>query len=362
MRAVMAAEYGEHGMDMAFEEAGEPIAEPVTKVGGQPVWLEEPVWPLAAKTGDPMRFIGQFRLPGERVRLGYLFMTEESRFVDTTYQADGGENAFIVQPGGRLAPFYEVTEAATGPTHGPDHRASLSPCTPSSRTPPTSPRPRRPAKKPDRSTGWSAGSAAAPAGSRSGRSRRRKGTGPSPASWHGSVCPSTSNSAVPASVTASTRRTPARGASSGSTADVPAARRAARAFGAPDGPRSRSSAAGTGDRRSRPEPLRGRDAATHPRRCSRRRRRPKAGRDGDDAERNGRAAPPAEGGPRTAGERTPAPPVPLRRIEGGPGAAGPGVRGAPRTPVRAPRPPAPRRCAPCAAHPRRAGCRRPPAC
>ncbi|GAA1071682.1 hypothetical protein GCM10009605_03340 [Nocardiopsis composta] len=126
----MAAEYGEHGMDMAFEEAGEPIAEPVTKVGGQPVWLEEPVWPLAAKTGDPMRFIGQFRLPGERVRLGYLFMTEESRFVDTTYQADGGENAFIVQPGGRLAPFYEVTEAATGPTHGPDHRASLSPCTP----------------------------------------------------------------------------------------------------------------------------------------------------------------------------------------------------------------------------------------
>ncbi|GAA1071673.1 hypothetical protein [Nocardiopsis composta] len=126
----MAAEYGERGMSMAFEEAGEPIAEPVTKVGGQPVWLEEPVWPLAAKTGDPMRFIGQFRLPGERVRLGYLFMTEEETFVDGTFEVDGGENAFIVQPGGRLAPFYEVTEAATGPTHGPDHRASLSPYTP----------------------------------------------------------------------------------------------------------------------------------------------------------------------------------------------------------------------------------------
>lgn len=107
---------------LRFEESTRPIREPVTKFGGQPVWLEEPTWPLSAETGSPMRFIGQVRLPGDRVRLGYIFMTDEEdgEFVEGTWEPEGGENAFFAQPG-RPAAFYEVAPMETGPTHGPDH-------------------------------------------------------------------------------------------------------------------------------------------------------------------------------------------------------------------------------------------------
>ncbi|MDA2812107.1 hypothetical protein O4J56_15795 [Nocardiopsis sp. RSe5-2] len=108
-----------------FKESDVPVREPVTKLGGQPVWLEEPAWPLSAETGNPMKFIGQVRLPGARVRLAYLFMTDEEDFVDGTWEPEAGENAFFAQPG-RPAAFYEVAPMETGPTHGPDHIAVTS--------------------------------------------------------------------------------------------------------------------------------------------------------------------------------------------------------------------------------------------
>ncbi|WP_017536723.1 YwqG family protein [Nocardiopsis halophila] len=109
---------------LRFVKAETPILEPVTKLGGQPVWLEEPTWPLSAKTGNPMRFIGQIALPGDRPRLAYLFMTEDEDawLIERTWETDAGENAFFAQPG-RPASLYDVRPLSTGPTHGPDHLA-----------------------------------------------------------------------------------------------------------------------------------------------------------------------------------------------------------------------------------------------
>jgi hypothetical protein len=45
-----------------FRPAGREIDSPVTKLGGQPTWLEQPQWPLSRSRNRPMPFIGQFRL------------------------------------------------------------------------------------------------------------------------------------------------------------------------------------------------------------------------------------------------------------------------------------------------------------
>ena len=103
-----------------FVEADSPITERVTKFGGQPVWVDQPQWPLSRETGNPMRFICQIALddslfPDVKGQMAYLFMTEEEddQFVDGTYEPDGGENAVIVQPGSTQC---KVTDQATGPT------------------------------------------------------------------------------------------------------------------------------------------------------------------------------------------------------------------------------------------------------
>jgi uncharacterized protein YwqG len=94
--------------DIEFVEADAPITDPVTKFGGQPVWLERPEWPLSRELGRQMQFVCQIALdpdvfgvpPG---RMAYLFITGESEdeWVDGTYDPEGGENAVIVQPGGK---------------------------------------------------------------------------------------------------------------------------------------------------------------------------------------------------------------------------------------------------------------------
>jgi hypothetical protein len=104
--------------DITFHEVQEPILEPVTKFGGQPVWLEDPVWPVSRETGKPMQFICQValypeffgHLPGQ---MAYLFMTGDPEGQAETWDPDAGENAVVIQPGS-----YEGlhTAQATGPS------------------------------------------------------------------------------------------------------------------------------------------------------------------------------------------------------------------------------------------------------
>jgi len=101
-----------------FVETAERINEPVTKFGGQPVWIEESQWPLSKQTGNPMEFICQIELSenlftGSKGKMAYIFMTEEEEYIDGTWEPDGGENAIIIQPG---IPSVKVKEIQGGPS------------------------------------------------------------------------------------------------------------------------------------------------------------------------------------------------------------------------------------------------------
>lgn len=105
---------------LEFVPSPNTITQPVTKFGGQPVWIVEPQWPHSLQTGNPMRFICQIALdesifPGEPGKMAYIFMTDEEEYVDGTWETDGGENAVIIQPG--LIPGNIKTSASSvGPT------------------------------------------------------------------------------------------------------------------------------------------------------------------------------------------------------------------------------------------------------
>ncbi|WP_430790279.1 hypothetical protein [Actinoplanes sp. G11-F43] len=89
-----------------------------------------------------MPFLGQFRLDdgdGE-IRLAYVFMSDLFLFdmedeeagveedgdddgdaVDDTFEPEGGENAVIIQPDGRVPSFVVVRRQRTGPAFTEDH-------------------------------------------------------------------------------------------------------------------------------------------------------------------------------------------------------------------------------------------------
>lgn len=100
---------------MTFREVTAPIAESVTKFGGQPVWEESPCWPLSRSTGEPLRFMCQIALDpalfgAQPTRMAYLFLNDEA---DNSFDAESGENAVVLQPG-RFAGRFSAT--ATGPS------------------------------------------------------------------------------------------------------------------------------------------------------------------------------------------------------------------------------------------------------
>ena len=104
----------------------EPIKAPITKFGGQPCWLEAPQWPVSRSLGKPMDFICQIALadvPGlpsglsENGRVAYLFITSDLEGdVVPSWEPEGGENAVIIQPGGRMI-VATVDQAVNPPFH-----------------------------------------------------------------------------------------------------------------------------------------------------------------------------------------------------------------------------------------------------
>jgi hypothetical protein len=105
---------------LAFTPATSPISTLVTKFGGQPVWVAEPMWPLSRASGRPMCFVCQVALPSGLQhggqKMAYIFMTDDdTEYCDGTWEPEGGENAVILQP----APFeclVETSPLAVGPT------------------------------------------------------------------------------------------------------------------------------------------------------------------------------------------------------------------------------------------------------
>jgi uncharacterized protein YwqG len=92
---------------------------PKTKFGGQPDWIQEPQWPLSTELQSPMRFIGQISLGDEfpefQGKMAYIFMTEDDdKYVDGTWEPDGGENAVIIQPADEMS--LAVKALVTGPS------------------------------------------------------------------------------------------------------------------------------------------------------------------------------------------------------------------------------------------------------
>ena len=92
-----------------------------TKFGGQPDWIESPVWPVARTLGEPMRFLAQIELP-EPLRVGghrraYLFLADhDPRRGNMPYDYDSGDNAVILQGGTGFVADLETVQTPRGPT------------------------------------------------------------------------------------------------------------------------------------------------------------------------------------------------------------------------------------------------------
>ncbi len=118
-----------------YHEVATTIVEPVTKFGGQPIWLGEPEWPMSRSLGTQMRFLCQVAL--EPVLFGptagkmaYIFISDpDDGYAEDTWELDSGENAVIVQPG---RPLVRTEPLATGPTlmrsTGPSLARGYAPC------------------------------------------------------------------------------------------------------------------------------------------------------------------------------------------------------------------------------------------
>ncbi|MGW7106499.1 hypothetical protein ACWGHU_10085 [Streptomyces xanthophaeus] len=103
---------------MSFRVAREPVTEPVSKFGGRPVWLDGPAWPVHPRSGEPLVFIGQFRVPGDEVRLAYLFLHEEDMDMGGTAPETARPSFWSSRVGGYRPSHRSAPPARRGEPYG----------------------------------------------------------------------------------------------------------------------------------------------------------------------------------------------------------------------------------------------------
>lgn len=99
-------------------ESPTEILDPVTKFGRQPVWIDEPLWPLGPETGEKMLFLGQIALnpeifPDSNGTMVYLFFEQESEPLYNEAFAIVIQTSENVYTSGNQIEFISAT---TGPT------------------------------------------------------------------------------------------------------------------------------------------------------------------------------------------------------------------------------------------------------
>ena len=108
-----------------YRRVKQPVTEPVTKFGGQPVWVAGPQWPLGSQ-GEPLQFVCQvcvpdFFGPALAGKMVYVFALHPAfedweEFADIApLSPEDGENAVVIQPGGDPpAPTWVLPVGAKG--------------------------------------------------------------------------------------------------------------------------------------------------------------------------------------------------------------------------------------------------------
>ena len=107
-------------------ESSTEISQPTTKFGGQPVWFNQPYWPLDPETSEQMVFLGQIYLtqelfPNSNDTMVYIFFSGESEPLyneataiviqtsESVYTNDDSEIEFVSEFTGPA--IYELNEA-----------------------------------------------------------------------------------------------------------------------------------------------------------------------------------------------------------------------------------------------------------
>jgi hypothetical protein len=108
-----------------FIRSKREIKEPITKFGGQPVWLSGPEWPISKGWYNrPMMFVAQIALDNRIFengdgKMAYIFITHcdnpnDDFFDPDIIYPDEGENAVIIQPIGNA--LVNTIPLENGPT------------------------------------------------------------------------------------------------------------------------------------------------------------------------------------------------------------------------------------------------------
>ncbi len=87
---------------IGFTAVSTPILEPITKFGGQPVWIDEPRWAVDGTNGKKIPFLCQIRLEPEifgniEAKMAYIFHGASDEEYD--WSTDHGNTAIVLQPG-----------------------------------------------------------------------------------------------------------------------------------------------------------------------------------------------------------------------------------------------------------------------